>query len=117
VLTAHLTNPDKDIQTLTRGLLESNLVRQGAAMVRQKLSDDNAEVRKAAVRAAARTAGMVADLIDRLDDMQSDVSEEAHAALVKLSKGQNFGPQPGADSMERQEAIARWKAWLAKQKR
>ncbi len=117
VLTAHLSNPDKNVQLLSRTLLENNLVRQGATLVRQKLTDENAEVRKTAVRAAARTPGMVSDLIERLDDRQSDVSEEAHKALLKLSKGQDFGPQPGADSMERQEAIARWKAWLAKQKK
>lgn len=115
-LTVALIHPDKEIQTLGRDLLERNLARQGTAMLRQKLTDENVEVRKAAVRVAARTSGMTADLIDRLNDERSDVREEAQAALVKLSD-EDFGPGPGADSSERQQSIARWRTWLEKQKR
>jgi hypothetical protein len=116
-LAVALSSTDKDIQTLGRDLLERNLARQGAAMVRSKLKDENAEVRKAAIHAAAKTSGMVADLIDRLDDQQSDVREEARAALVKLSGGEDFGPSPDADSSQRQISIAKWRTWAEKQKR
>ncbi len=91
-LIAVLANPDKEIQTLSRTLLERNLVRQGAVVVREKLKDDNAEVRKAAIRAAGRTTGMAGDLIEQLNDGQTDVRDEARAALVKLSGGQDYGP-------------------------
>lgn len=115
-LAVALIHPNQEIQTLGRTLLERNLDRQGLAMVKLKLTDENAEVRKAAVRVAAKTPSLRANLIDRLNDMQSDVREEAHAALVKLS-GEDFGPRQDAESPERERAMAQWRAWLEKQKR
>jgi hypothetical protein len=116
-LSATVSHPDKEVRTLAIDLLDRHLARQAPNFVRQQLKDDNAEVRKSALRAAARMPALVGDVIDCLNDAQTDIRETAHAVLVKLAKGEDFGPSQQAEDEERQQAVRKWRAWWEKQKR
>jgi hypothetical protein len=109
---------EKDIQQHARGLLDKHLARQPAATVKAKLQDDRGEVRAAAARAvAARGLRYGSELIDLLTDADKDVRQAARQALVRLSRGQDFGPAPGASEDEVTAAVRDWSAWWAKQSR
>ncbi len=54
-------------------------------------------------------------LIDRLADPSPDVREAARQALVRLSRGTDFGPAPNAKPADRDKAIAKWRDWWAMQ--
>ena len=104
---------EKDVQQLARDLLDRQLLRETPARVKEKLKDDRAEVRAAAARAAKGKALRVeAELIDLLGDEAEAVRQAAREALVKLSRGADHGPAPGAGPKERAEAMAKWRAAL-----
>jgi HEAT repeat protein len=75
-----------------------------AATLRNKLRDDNAEVRRGAVLACARKDddAHVPDLLERLDDPDSAVARMARRALGMLT-GKDF---PTAKE---------WQAWWEKE--
>jgi hypothetical protein len=107
---------EKDIQQHARGLLDKHLARQTPAVVKAKLTDDRAEVRAAAARAvAARGLRYGSELIELLTDSDKGVRQAARQALVRLSRGQDFGPEPGASEKEVSAAVQMWRAWWAKQ--
>jgi hypothetical protein len=56
-------------------------------------------------------------LIDRLSDRDAEVRRAAHAALVVLARGTDFGPDPEADRGGRRRAADRWRRWLTLQDR
>jgi hypothetical protein len=118
VLGAAADTYDKDIQQHARGLLDKHLARQPAALVKDKLKDDRAEVRAAAARAVA-TRGLRygAELIDLLTDSDKGVRQAARQALVRISRGQDYGPEPGASEDEVTAAVRDWSAWWTKQSR
>jgi len=111
-LSVGATNSDPEIQELSRTLLEKNLGRQPVAVVKQKLTDDNVEIRRAAVRVAVRSPALVGDLIDRLTDSDDEVRQTAHQALVRLNRGNDLGPAADADAAGRQQAQQQWRTWL-----
>jgi hypothetical protein len=103
---------DRDVQKLSRGLLDRHLGSQSAAAIKARLEDASAEVRCAAVRVlAARHPGHAGDLIDLVADDRAEVRAEVRAALVKLSGGTDFGPRPDADRAAREQARRQWRAW------
>lgn len=105
-----------DVRDLARGLLEKNLVRQGAGVIKEKTKDDRAEVRAAAARViGAKGLKLGDELIDLLGDDNAGVREAAHAALVKLGKGADYGPAKDASKEARAEAVKKWRAWWEKQ--
>ncbi len=108
---------ETDVRDLARDLLDKNLVRQGLSVIKEKTKDGRTEVRAATVRVIS-TKGLKlgAELIEMLDDDNAGVREAAHQALVKLSKGTDYGPAKGATAEERGEAIKKWRAWWEKQK-
>lgn len=57
---------------------------------------------------------MVDKLIERLDDDNVYVQQVARAALVKISKGQDFGPLPGCKCEQVQGSVKDWQDWFAK---
>jgi hypothetical protein len=107
---------DRDTQKLGRDLLDRHLGRLAAAAVKDKLKDDLPEVRRAAVRVlATRHPGLAQELIALLADDNAGVRAEARQALVRLSKGQDFGPPADASVAQREEAQRQWRAWWARQ--
>ncbi|HEY1858822.1 MAG TPA: hypothetical protein VGG61_00600 [Gemmataceae bacterium] len=110
---------DGDTRQLARDLLERTLRREGQEVVKEKLTDDRAEVRAMAARVAADKGWKFGkELIDLLgEDAEASVRDAAHQALVKMNKGKDLGPDTKATSAEKADALARWREWWAKQAR
>lgn len=66
----------------------------------------------------ARTAGIDAydELIEVMRLSASPVWEEAHAALVGISGGRDFGPATDASAADVEAAAARWAEWRAEER-
>jgi hypothetical protein len=107
---------DGDARGLARAMLDKGLGRLAAEAVRQKLHDDDAEVRQAAARTvAAKFPALAGDVIDLLTDADADVAAAAHKALTALAGGQDYGPAAGANAKELEAARQKWLAWWEKQ--
>lgn len=106
---------DAKAKKLVREALESHLGRLSVTALGPRLDDENDEVRRAAVRLAAKHVRLVPQLIERTDDDSPEVRAEARAALKALSK-EDFGPPPGASPEQRREAKKKWQAWWEKKK-
>jgi hypothetical protein len=108
------TSYDSDTAQTGRDALDRYLSRHDRDYVRARLTDERAEVRQSAVRvSAAKQPALARDLVALLADEKVDVRKAAHDALVKLGKGEDFGP-PSADASAsvRAEAQRRWRAWF-----
>lgn len=106
---------DKEIQKLGRDLLDRHLSRQSESAVKENLGHELVEMRKSAMRViAVKMPRLGGELIDRLSDDKEEVRTAAHEALVKLSRGQDFGPAAGADKEQIAEAQAKWRSWLSR---
>jgi hypothetical protein len=105
-----------EIKARARAALAGRLIRMSAETLRDKLKDDNLEVRRAAALACARkkSRAHVPDLIEVLGDAELPVALAAHQALKDLT-GKDFGPDADATRAERKAAVAQWKAWWKKQ--
>lgn len=109
---------EPEIRQYSRTLLDRHLGRQKPEVVKEKLKDEEPEVRKAAARVvASRAPSLAGDVIELLADEESDVRQAAREALVKLSKGEDFGPDEKATKEQRDESLAKWREWWKKQKR
>lgn len=109
---------DRDIQQFSRDLLDRHLGKNSAAFVKSKLKDDQAEVRKSAIRViAARAPKLGGEVIALLTDDDAGVRETARRALVRISRGADFGPPSGADKAQREEAQQKWLAWWQSRRR
>ncbi len=104
------------LQRQARAALAERLARMTVETLRDKLQEDNVEVRRAAATAAATKAAreLIPDLIKLLHDAESEVASAAHAALKELT-GKDFGPSPRAALEARIVAAADWKNWWATQ--
>jgi hypothetical protein len=103
---------DKEIQKLGRDLLDRHLSRQSESAVKEKLGHELVEMRKSAMRViAVKMPRLAGELIDLLSDDKEEVRTAAHEALVKLSRGQDFGPTAGAEKEQIAEAQAKWRSW------
>lgn len=106
---------DEPTRKLGRELLDAHLGRQSRSAVQELLGDDSAEVKKSAVRVLAdKHPDLVAAILERLTDDDEAIRAEARAALKRLSKGEDFGPAPGATKEQQREARKRWQAWWEK---
>jgi hypothetical protein len=115
-LTVAATSYDSDTRKLGRDLLERHLAGQPAAFVKGRLADEQAAVRLAAVRGvAAKFPALAPAVIDLLGDSDAEVRAAAREALVRLSRGQDFGPSPDAPTAEREQAQQKWRDWFARQ--
>jgi hypothetical protein len=103
---------DGDIKKKAREALAERLSRMTTATLRDRLKDDDAELRRAAALAAAmkEETAHIPRLIELLDDSDTTVARAAHAALKSLS-GKDFGPAKDASRAENAQAVAAWKAW------
>lgn len=80
--------------------------------LRERLSDGDANIRWAAARlTASRGLPCVDELAGLLDDSDADVRHEAHEALLRISRGEDYGPFNDADPQDRQEAVQCWRDW------
>jgi hypothetical protein len=103
---------EKDIQKLGRDLLDRHLARQGEAVVKEKLGHELVEMRKSAMRViTTKMPRLGSELIELLSDDKEEIRVAAHEALVKLSRGQDFGPPTGADKEAIDAAQAKWRNW------
>jgi hypothetical protein len=108
----------RDAAKLTaRDALAQRLARMTPATLREKIGDQNPEVRRAAALACAMKDDKtyVPDLIGLLEDAELRVARAAHAALKALAH-EDFGPANGASQEERKRAISSWRRWWEKNK-
>jgi HEAT repeat protein len=101
-----------EVKRQARVALIERLKRMTAATLRDKLRDENEEVRCAAVLACGRKNAreLIADLMQLLDDPAMDVVLSARLVLIELT-GQDFGPRSVADRRGRAEAADAWRKW------
>ena len=105
-LAAAIPQLDGAVKSKAREALAERLARMTAATLRDKLTEDNPEIRRAAALACTVKGDkqFVPDLIPLLEDHEPLVARAAQAALKDLT-GQNLGARPD-----------KWKAWWKKQK-
>jgi hypothetical protein len=105
-------------QGKARDALAERLMRMTAATLRDRLKDDDPEMRVAAARACAGKddRGHIPDLIGLLDDPEPRVVRAARTALKYLANGKDFGPDAEATPAQRTRAIDDWKKWWRDQK-
>lgn len=104
-----------DLKRKARDALANRLTRMTPTTLRDKLHDDNPEVRSAAALACGmkEDRGFVPDLIGLLEDREAHVRKAAVVALKALTN-QDLGPGPGASLAQWAEAEARWRVWWSK---
>jgi HEAT repeat protein len=116
-LTVAASSYEGDTQKLAREAMDAVLGRLSASDLRERLEDDNVEVRKSAVRvAAAKHASLVGKVIDHLTDDSAEVRAETRAALKKLGKGEDFGPDADATRTQQRQAQQKWRDWWENRK-
>jgi hypothetical protein len=100
-----------------REALAARMARMKDKSLLSYLQDEDPELRRAAVLGLAlrKRASCMPQVIGVLLDPDPSVERAAHAALCSLSGGQDFGPAMHAPEQERQDAVARWRAWWEKQ--
>lgn len=108
---------DAETKRLAREALGRQLASLDPAALKDRLRDPQAEVRAAAAETAGRRAPRLGgDLIPLLKDSDTAVRQAARAALVRLSRGMDFGPEPAASPAQQEEAVRRWQAWWEQQR-
>jgi hypothetical protein len=107
---------DKDLQQLAREQLQKQLAVLPSTALKEKLKDERAEIRAAAVKASERKKPPLGgEWIDLLADDNAEVRTAAHQALVRLNGGKDLGPRADATESERTLAAKEWRAWWDKQ--
>jgi hypothetical protein len=111
-LTRALPSLPLEIQKDARIILSDRMHCLPVGEIRKKLSDDDVEVRRAAVRASGLRGEkpLVPDLIARLDDVNAEVIKLAHQSLRQIT-GLDLGPTFSADADRRRQAMAAWHGW------
>lgn len=102
----------EEFQGEAREALTRRLTRLTAAVLRDKLQDDNLEVRCAAALACGRKVAKehIPNLLQLLDDPEMDVVLSARVALTELT-GEDFGPTRDVDPQGRVDAAEAWRKW------
>lgn len=115
-LASAISRLNGDPKNKARDALAERLARMNAATLRDKLQDEDSEIRRAAALACAMKEDkqFLADLIVLLRDRQSTVVRAAHAALKALT-GQDFGPAADASPDAIRKAVSAWEGWVKKQ--
>lgn len=112
-LAAAIPRLDGDARIQARDALVERLARMTAATLRDKLADDDIEIRRAAALACAmrdeRT--FIPDLIAVMEKQpDSPIVPALRIALKSLSE-RDFGPAAQATTEQRSRAVAAWKGW------
>ena len=108
----HLNGAGK---TKARDALAARLTRMSPPTLRDKFKDPDAEIRRAAILAAAMSEdkAFIPDILSLLNDPSPTVWHAVPVAL-KLLSGQDFGPKANATPAEREQARTRWDEWWRK---
>jgi hypothetical protein len=86
------------------------------ATIATMLQDSDPWVRFVAIHVAAKKwLPLEQELIELLNDSYPGVSDAARQALVRLSRGNDFGPLATAKPLQVRQAQEQWQAWLALQ--
>jgi hypothetical protein len=92
------------------------LAKEGPDVVAQKLKDKQPVTRwVAALIAARKRLHLEAQLIQLVADPDSLVRQGAREALIRLSRGNDFGPLPKATAQQIAQLAQAWRQWLALQ--
>jgi hypothetical protein len=104
----------KQNELLTRTLRD--LLRENAEVIAGKLKDQQPMVRWLAAKVAGhKRLHLEAELIDRLSEPYPQVREAAREALIRLSRGNDFGPLPSATAKQIVQSVQAWRQWLSLQ--
>ena len=103
---------DPSLRTMARAQLVERLERMTDSTLRERLHEDNVEMRRAAAAAAEKrkATALIPDLIALLSDPDEQVIRAAHWALVVVAK-EDFGPQRDANQDQRERAVELWTKW------
>jgi hypothetical protein len=107
-----------DAQDAAREALATRMSRLKASVLREWLSYDNAEIRRAAAVGAAvhdEAKSFVPDLIKLIDDPEEIVWRGAGLALRTITQ-KNFGPRKNDSDADRRKAKSQWEEWWKSQK-
>jgi hypothetical protein len=92
------------------------MLKEDAATVAQKLNDPEPWVRWVAIHAASKKwMRLEQELIELLNDPYPAIRETARQALIRLSRGNDFGPLPKAKQAQITQAQEQWQSWLGLQ--
>jgi hypothetical protein len=105
-------------QTRAREVLAQRLAAQGEATLKKRLTDEDAEVRRAAVTAAGteKAKALIPEALKLLEDPDAGVAQAARSALKRLTD-RDFGPAPDASPQDRSVAIGEWYRWWVAQRK
>jgi hypothetical protein len=97
-------------------VLLRTMSRDEPRVVAQKFRDEDPFLRWVAIQVAAKNWMPVEkELIGLLDDPYPGIRDVAHQALVRLSRGNDFGPAANASASQIETAQNQWQRWLALQ--
>jgi HEAT repeats len=103
---------DAEGRKLAKVLLLKYADKQSPTLLKTLLKHESAEVRAAAARTIGSKDLRYGDeLIALLADEDAGVQQAAREALVQISGGMDFGPQPGASIGARNAAAQKWRQW------
>jgi hypothetical protein len=108
-----LAREQSQLQKMLRELGE-----ESTETIAEKLRDEQPLIRWLAVQVAGRKRlPLEGALVEMLSDPVPLVREAARQALVRLSRGNDFGPTPGADAAQVAHSLRAWRQWLDYQER
>ncbi|MCI0356931.1 MAG: hypothetical protein L0211_00405 [Planctomycetaceae bacterium] len=106
-----------EVQKLARAVLADRCFCLSADALRERLGNQEAEIRRAAVQVCGqrKLKDLTPELIGLLGDADAAVAKQAHKLLVQFA-GKDLGPRAATDA-ERQRAMAAWREWYAERER
>jgi hypothetical protein len=116
ILAKAISGTDAEGRKLAKVLLIKHAEKQSPTALKLLVKHENAEVRAAAARTIGSKGLRYGDeLIGLLQDSDASVREAAHAALVQIAGGTDYGPAPGASVGDRAAATQKWRQWWQSQ--
>jgi hypothetical protein len=92
------------------------MLREDPEILKTQLNNEQPDIRLVAVQAVGdHRLHLEKELIVRLTDDSPAVREATHHALVRVSRGNDFGPPPGAPPTHWERAAKGWSSWLSLQ--
>src|SRR5205085_11180127 len=104
-----------EVRQRAREILRERLGAEPLKMIRANLSEEDRELRYAAVRVCRqkKVRELVPDLIPRLDDPDGTIIWQARKTPEEMT-GYDIGPRIGAGAVERAQAVQFWQRWWKK---